>query len=218
MIKKICWIVLNTVALLLAACHSSPSSTLAMHATATPILVFGDSLSAGYGMEESQRWSVLLEQRLKEENVLRANQYIANESISGETTSGGLKRFPKALEDNNPQIVILELGANDALRRQSLKEMEANLREMIALSQRSGATVVLVGVEPPLLLRLVGGGTALREAYKRVSETPDIVFVPDLFDRLSSSDMQDDRLHPKDTAQQKMMETVYPAVLEVLEQ
>jgi len=107
------------------------------------ILVFGDSLSAAYGMKLEQGWVALLDESLNGQHL------ISNASISGETTSGGLARLPLALSEFNPDLVIIELGANDGLRGQSTQRMRENLKQMITLSQESGAEVVLTSISIP---------------------------------------------------------------------
>ena len=109
-------------------------------AEAPVILVFGDSLSAGYGIPVEQGWVSLLQRRLKERGF--AHQ-VVNASISGDTTGGGLSRLPAALERHRPALVILELGANDGLRGQPPMAMANNLGRMIELAQQAGARVLL---------------------------------------------------------------------------
>lgn len=142
----------------------------------------------------------------------RRNQTVANVSISGETTEGGLHRLQEALDETRPKVVVLELGANDGLRRQSLSTMKSNLQKMITISQASGATVVLAGVSPPGLFSLMGSG-AFTEVYNELAQENDVIFVPNLLEGLSSSKFQDDRLHPNARGQQAMMETIYAAIV-----
>ena len=113
---------------------------------APTILIYGDSLSAAYGIPREQGWSNLLQQRLQRSGY---SHVVANASISGETTSGGLTRIDKALTEYQPQIVILELGANDGLRGLSITEMRLNLTAMIAACRRHRASVLLVGMRIP---------------------------------------------------------------------
>ena len=110
------------------------------------ILVLGDSLSAGYGISTSSGWVALLQRRLEQQGY---PQRVVNASISGDTTSGGLARLPQALAQHQPQLVILELGANDGLRGLSLEEMRRNLVTIIDKSREQGATLLLVGVRLP---------------------------------------------------------------------
>lgn len=198
----------------LGACaQTSPGDRLSIASTPTPVVVFGDSLSAGFRVDSQQKWSVLLEQRLKSENVIRPNQTVGNFSVSGETTAGGLARLEDVLDDTKPVVLVLQLGANDALRRQSMTAMQNNLEKMIALAQARNITVILVGVEPPILFSFVGT-SRFTDVYTHLAKRHNIILVPDLFDGLSSANMQEDRLHPNASGQPLMMEEVYPAVIQ----
>src|SRR5437773_1376155 len=108
------------------------------------ILVFGDSLSAAYGIAQSRGWVALLEDRVKRE---RPDYSVANASISGETSAGGVARIDAALERQRFGVVIVELGANDGLRGLPLAQMKANLGTIIERSQKSGARILLVGMK-----------------------------------------------------------------------
>jgi acyl-CoA thioesterase-1 len=122
---------------------------LGFAASAAPgktVLVYGDSLSSAYGMPEHSGWVALLEQRLQRE---RPHYSVANASISGETTAGGLARIGKVLERHRPAIVVLELGGNDGLRGLPVAAMKKNLSAMIEHAQKSGAKVLLVGSRMP---------------------------------------------------------------------
>jgi len=110
------------------------------------ILVFGDSLSAGYGLRLDEAWPALLEQRLRAEQLRYS---VVNASISGETTAGGRSRLEAALARHEPDVVIIALGANDGLRGLPVSEMRANLGAMIAASRKAGARVLLVGMHMP---------------------------------------------------------------------
>jgi acyl-CoA thioesterase I len=114
--------------------------------SAPVILVFGDSLAAAYGIAQNEGWVVLLQQRLKER---RLDYTVVNESISGETTSGGASRINAALAEHKPAIVIVELGANDGLRGLPLDQMRANLATIIRAAQKAGSHVLLVGMRLP---------------------------------------------------------------------
>jgi acyl-CoA thioesterase-1 len=111
------------------------------------ILVFGDSISAGYGLARvEQGWVALLQTRLKSQGY---GYQVVNASVSGETTAGGLARLPRALELHHPSIVILELGGNDGLRALPIAQMRANLTQMVDLSTAAGAEVLLLGMRMP---------------------------------------------------------------------
>jgi len=110
------------------------------------ILVFGDSLSAAYGIRPEQGWVALLTQRLHSQGY---GYQIVNASVSGETTSGGVERLPRSLQLHRPETVILELGANDGLRGLPLGETRENLSRMVGLAQAAGARVLLVGIRIP---------------------------------------------------------------------
>jgi acyl-CoA thioesterase-1 len=129
------------IALLIAALALSCSAQAAKN-----ILLFGDSLSAGYGIERDDSWANLLQQELKKSHP----QYeVVNASISGETTSGGLRRIGKALQQHRPAVVVVELGANDGLRGGAIPEMKKNLDRIISQAQKANARVLLLGIQLP---------------------------------------------------------------------
>src|SRR6202171_6012665 len=116
-------------------------------AEAPVILVFGDSISAGYGLARvEQGWVALLQTRLKEQE---SGYQVVNASVSGETTAGGLARLPRALALHHPKIVILELGGNDGLRALPIAQMRANMGQMVDLATAAGAKVLLLGMRMP---------------------------------------------------------------------
>ena len=128
-------------------------------ASAGTILVFGDSLSAGYGLPQERGWVHLLEKRVKDEDF---TYRVANASVSGETTGGGANRIAAALKTHQPDIVVIELGANDGLRGQSLEIMRRNLEAMIDASRHAKARVLLVGMRLP-----PNYGTAYTEKFQQ---------------------------------------------------
>lgn len=168
-------------------------------------LVMGDSLSAAYGIPNESGWVALLAKRYQEQAIR-----LINASLSGETTSGGLQRLPALLELHRPQRVILELGANDALRGQNLRKMQRNLRKMIKLSLAQGAEVVLLGIRlpsnyGPIYDRLLRNSYATLAKEFALRFDPfflqDVALEPDL--------MQQDGLHPNEKAQPIIMERVW---------
>jgi acyl-CoA thioesterase-1 len=183
-------------------------------AGAATILVFGDSLSAGYGISQDSGWTRLLEKRLAGEGYKYS---VANASISGETTAGGASRIAGALETHRPAIVVIELGANDGLRGQSLETMRGNLETMIDASRRAKAEVLLVGMRLP-----PNYGTAytgkFQQTFADVARAKKTAFVPFLFEGFGGNAryFQDDRVHPTAEAQALMLDTIWKGLKPLL--
>jgi len=173
---------------------------------AAPILVLGDSLSAGFGMAVNQSWVSLWQQRLQSQS---SSHHIINASLSGETTTGGLARLPALLEQHHPQWVIIELGANDALRGHSLSRLESNISQMIHLAQAHNAQVLLLGIQLP-----TNYGDAfnqrLRGIYAKLAAQHntllDPFFLADV--ALLPNGLQADGLHPTAEVQANIMARV----------
>ncbi len=178
------------------------------------LLVFGDSLSAGYGVQSSQGWANLLQQKLATEGY---GQRVVNASISGETTSGGKTRLPRALAQHHPDIVILELGANDGLRGLPLEATRANLDAMIQLIQKAGARPLLVGIQLP-----PNYGPAytsrFRDLYAALARERKTALVPFLMEGVALEEryMQADGLHPNAAGQPLLLDTVWRALKPML--
>ena len=189
-------------------------SVAASTATAGTILVYGDSLSSAYGIAQDHGWVKLLEARLKSE---KRHYSVANASISGETTSGGLSRMTKALERHKPSITVIELGANDGLRGLPVIEMRRNLEAMIVLARAAGSRVVLVGVKMP-----PNYGPDYNNAFD--ATFPDLAkahktgLVPFLFEGFAERRefYQPDNLHPAAAAQPMLLENVWKALKPLL--
>ncbi|MEZ5457965.1 MAG: arylesterase [Steroidobacteraceae bacterium] len=183
-------------------------------AGARTILVLGDSVSAGYGIKVEEGWVALLQQRLRQQGY---GYRVINASVSGETTTGGLTRLPRALERHKPAIVVLELGGNDGLRGLPLATTRANLVRMIQLSQQAGARVVLVGMKIPPNYgpRYTRGFEQIFSDLAREYRLP---LVPFLLDKVALTDglMQDDGLHPTARGQPVMLDNVWPTLRGVL--
>jgi acyl-CoA thioesterase-1 len=178
------------------------------------ILIFGDSLSAEYGLPRGTGWVQLLSGRLAKE----ARQYsVVNASISGETTSGGRTRLPQLLQRHRPSIVVLQLGANDGLRGLSLASMRDNLAAMIEAIREAGARVLLVGMRIP---PNYGRGYAERFAgvYAQLASDQEVALVPFLLDGFADDleFFQADRIHPNERAQPRMLDTVWPQLAPLL--
>ena len=160
------------------------------------LLVLGDSLSAGYGINQENGWVALLEKDLGDDHR------IINGSISGDTTGGGLNRLPRLLEEFSPDFVLLELGGNDGLRGQPLALMKANLQAMIRLVREAGAEPVLFGMRlPPNYGRRYSD--AFAAVYPQLSEAEDVLLIPFQLEELSVTEgmIQEDGLHPTAMAQ-----------------
>jgi acyl-CoA thioesterase-1 len=180
--------------------------TLSGAVSARTILVFGDSLSAAYGIPESTGWVALLGERLKQRN---SDYTVANASISGETTAGGAARIGKALASTKPSIVIVQLGANDGLRGLPVTEMKKNLTSIVQASKREGARVVLVGMQLPPNYG-VPYVNQFRAAFGEVAKEARVVLVPFLLEGLDKREQfQADNLHPTAAAQPILLENVW---------
>lgn len=168
------------------------------------ILVWGDSLSAAYGIPVEQGWVHLLRKKLQDSHT------VINGSISGETTNGGLTRLPDALDIHQPNILVLELGANDGLRGQPTSHMENNLKQMIELAKQAGADTVLLGIKIPPNYGMVYTDK-FDQVYSDLAQQYALPFLPFFLDKvaLESELMQADRLHPNAAAQPKILETVW---------
>ena len=179
-------------------------------ASTQTILVFGDSLSASYGVPQGQGWVALLEQKLAQNKLGGITYKAINASISGETTSGGLARFSAALATHKPNIVILELGANDGLRGLPISDMQSNLSQMIAQAKTAKAKVLLMGMKipPNYGLKYCKNFTQL---YVNISKQYQVALVPFLLEGVAGKPtlIQDDGLHPTTTAQPALLNNVW---------
>ena len=178
------------------------------------ILVFGDSLSAAYGLSQDAGWPSLLQARLKQKAM---NYTVVNASISGETTSGGATRIAAALKAHKPRIVILELGANDGLRGLPPKEMRSNLAKIIGASQRAKARVLLVGMRMPPNYG-ESYTRAFAQVYTDLAHKYKLAFLPFLFEGMADRRelFQGDDMHPTAAAQPILLENVWKALLPLL--
>lgn len=178
------------------------------------ILVLGDSLSAEYGLKRGSGWVELLQNRLAAEGL---HYDVINVSISGETTSGGLARLPVLLDEHQPAVVVLELGANDALRGLQPRMSEDNLREMIRQSQAANAKVLVVGMHiPPNYGRAYA--ERFHAMFATVAADAQAALVPFLLEgmALDLQLFQADRIHPNEQAQPILLDNVWPALLPLL--
>lgn len=191
-----------------------PLVAIPSHAAST-ILVFGDSLSAAYGLSSPERgWVSLLESRLKAE---RYPYQVVNASISGETTAGGLSRLKQSIAQHQPSILILELGANDGLRGLPVDAMQQNLTKMLALAKQNNLKVVLVGMRIP-----PNYGPqytqAFHDSYTTLAKQFKVSLVPFLLENVAGKPAlnQDDGLHPTADAQPIILNTIWATLQTML--
>lgn len=180
------------------------------------VLVVGDSLSAEYGLNRGSGWVALLEQKLKSEKI---DANIVNASISGETTSGGRARLPALLSQHKPQVVVIELGANDGLRGLPVASAQANLRSMVDLAKQNKAKVLLVGMRMP-----PNYGRAYTEKffgmYKDISSQTKSPLVPFMLEGVADKPtlFQQDRLHPLAEAHPIILANIWPQFSALIKQ
>ncbi|WP_331345598.1 arylesterase [Cellvibrio sp. UBA7661] len=178
------------------------------------ILIMGDSLSAGYGIDIQQGWVNLLAAELEKSHDIK----MINASVSGETSSGGKARLPALLEEHKPDIVVLELGGNDGLRGQPLKLLENNLQSMIDTSKASGAIVILAGMQiPPNYGSRYSN--QFKTLYVSLAEKNQTGLIPFLLEGIGGRTelMQRDGIHPTAEAQPLIVNNVLPEIKKVLQ-
>ena len=170
--------------------------------------MFGDSLSAAYGLAANQGWVHLLGER-----ATKLDWHVANASISGETTAGGLSRLPEDLKRHKPAIVVIALGANDALRGLPVAGMRSNLERMIRLARAAGAEPVLAGMMIPPNYG-IEYAAQFRELYGKLAAAHGVTLVPFLLEGLADKPelFQADQLHPTAKAQARIVDNVWPAL------
>ena len=175
--------------------------------TSPVILVLGDSLSAEYGLARGTGWVHLLEQQLEKD---KSSWTVFNASISGETSSGGMSRLPSLLTQKQPGIVMIELGANDALRGLPIAQTEANLRKMIQMSKKSGARVLLFGIQIPTNYGQ-SYTTQFKKLYQQLANEEQIELLPFFLEGVATKPelFQADRLHPNVKAQSILFKNVW---------
>jgi acyl-CoA thioesterase-1 len=189
----------------------------ASKANAPVVLIVGDSLSAEYGLRRGSGWVALLQAQIDTQGPAAR---VVNASISGDTTSGGRSRLPALLRQHQPQVVVIELGGNDALRGLPLNMTQDNLSEMTRQSKAAGARVLLLGMEMP-----PNYGAQYSEAFKRVytqvAQTHSVALVPFFLAGVADAPdplalFQSDRIHPNEQAQPIMLRNVWPRLRRLL--
>ena len=186
-------------------------------ATSTTLLVVGDSISAEYGLARGTGWVALLDQRLARENLPVT---VVNASISGDTTSGGRTRLPTLLTQHRPDVVLIELGGNDALRGLPLAMTQANLLAMTQAAKAAGARVMIAGMQvPPNYGRKYGNDFAA--LFASVARAEGTALLPFLLKGVADGPdatalFQPDRIHPNATAQPMLLDNVWPVLKPLL--
>jgi acyl-CoA thioesterase-1 len=193
-------------ALLLAALLAFAAPALA----ARTVMVFGDSLSAAYNLSTAQGWVNLIGERIERSHL---PWHIVNSSVTGETTAGGLRRLPEDLKRHKPAIVVLQLGANDALRGQPVAAMRSNLEQMIRLARRARAEPVLVGMMIPPNYG-IDYTREFTQMYASLAAQHKVALVPFLLEGVADNPelFQADQLHPTAKAQARIAANVWPAL------
>ena len=178
------------------------------------LLIYGDSISAGYGMDTDKQWSEELQKILIKEKI---GLTIINKSLSGETTGGGLSRLKKIIDNSKPSYILIELGGNDALRGYPPAKIKNNIEEMINLSIKKGVKVLLMQIR---ILPNYGRRyqTSFESLYKEVSEENNIPLIPFMLNdiALNKELMLDDGIHPNETAQPLIAEFLYTNLLPLM--
>ena len=186
---------------------ANPQLNAEQNMSSQTILILGDSLSAAYGMSAEDGWVHLLGQRLAEQNK---PAQVINSSVSGSTAAGGLQRLGAALARHPPDIVVLELGANDGLQGKPLPYIERMLRQLIEQSQAAGAKVLLVGIRLPPNFGPMYTEPFFRQ-YQKLAEEYGTAYIPFLLEGVAGNGdlMMSDGLHPNEQAQEIILETVW---------
>lgn len=199
--SRLAAIVLAALLLASAATHAGAQRT---------IMVFGDSLSAAYGLSTDQGWVALLSARIARDNL---SWRVVNASVSGETTAGGVRRLPVDLKRHSPSLVVIALGANDGLRGQPVAALRANLEEMIRLARAARAEPVLVGLMIPPNYG-IEYAREFRELFPGLAKKSRVPLVPFLLEGVAEKRelFLPDQLHPGAAAQPIILDNVWPTV------
>jgi acyl-CoA thioesterase-1 len=178
------------------------------------VLVLGDSLSAGYGIDVDQSWTALLQSRLQAEGY---EHRVINASISGETTEGGASRIEAALTEFVPEVVIVALGGNDGLRGFPPGRIKSNLLRIIDAAEEQGAAVVLLGIRIPTNYG-ARYTQAFEDVYRDLAEERNLPWIEFFMEGVALDDdlMQDDGIHPNEQAQPVLLDNAWPVIVKAL--
>ena len=193
---------------------NSSTDTAISPAESTTIMVYGDSLSAGYGLPQKTGWVSMLEMKLKTQQSV---YQIINASISGETTLGGLNRIEQALKRHRPNIIIVELGANDGLRGLPIKSIHDNLEAIVKVCKQNKASILLVGMRLPPNY----GATYTKKfsaIYQQIAKQHELRLVPFMLAGFGDKPeyFQEDKMHPNRNAPEKILNTVWKVLHEMI--
>jgi acyl-CoA thioesterase-1 len=191
------------------------TASIANAAGSPTILIFGDSLSAGFGLDVDQSWSALLQKRLAEQGY---EHRVVNASISGETTEGGVTQIAAAIEAFSPRLIILELGGNDGLRGFPPARIKSNLMAIASYARDSGAEVVLLGIRIPTNYG-ARYTQAFEAVYAEVANELGIRWIEFFMEGVALNDelLQEDRIHPNEQAQPLLLDNAWPIIRATLE-
>lgn len=196
-------------------CFLIVSSILLADKNHTNLLIYGDSISAGYGMDKDKQWSEELQKILIKEKV---SLKITNKSLSGETTGGGLSRLERVIDSSKPSYILIELGGNDALRGYPPAQIKKNIEEMINLSTEKGVKVLLMQIR---ILPNYGRRyqASFESVYREVSEESNIPLIPFMLNdiALNKDLMFDDGIHPNAIAQPIIAEFIYNEIISLID-
>lgn len=187
---------------------------ITQQAAAQTLLVVGDSISAGLGLDTSLGWVSLLDKRLREQGF---DYKVVNASISGDTTAGGLARLPALLSEQKPAVVVIELGGNDGLRGMAPAQLQQNLASMVDQSRQAGAKVILLGMRlPPNYGQRYTD--AFAKVFDAVASQQKVPLVPFFLEGVGGVQdlMQADGIHPAVAAQPKLLDNVWPTLKPLL--
>jgi acyl-CoA thioesterase-1 len=178
------------------------------------VLVFGDSLSAGYGIDVDQSWTTLLQSRLEQQGY---EHRVVNASISGDTTEGGAARIDQALDTFQPSLVILELGGNDGLRGIPVERMKVNFEKIIQASADSGAAIVMLGIRIPPNYG-TRYSTAFENVYRELAVEYSVPWIEFFMEGVALNEelMQEDGIHPTAEAQVVLLDNAWPMIDQAL--
>jgi acyl-CoA thioesterase I len=207
---------LFTLTLATSLAHASPSAVTGVSDPSRTVLLVGDSLSSAHRIPVEAGWVALLRQRV--DHATPTPPSIVNASRGGKTLTDAMKELPDLIASHRPRLIILELGANDAILGANRQTLEQNMTQLIDMAQASGARVVLLGFEIPAKLDKDHCADMLRQVYARVAREEHVTLVPSLMAGISDKPalLLDDGVHPTAVAQARMLDNAWPVLRPLL--